>query len=124
MRIVSGILNRGGITGSVLVLGDSTCAHCVDKQRVISRRELQSQVNDAVGEGADVYFACFSGAKLCDFVRQARSMAKYGENCYDSVLVVGGWNSSSDTEESVAGDIGELLDYCESRILNSHKHEM
>ena len=116
-RIVTGIVRREGFVGSILILGDSTCAHCFDRTYEASRWSLQKHINSMLEGCAEVYFACVSGAGLKHFASQARDMTRYGENCYDYVLVVGGWNSSWESEAHVAESITEIMAFCHSKIL-------
>ena len=83
-----------GSSGKILVLGDSTCAYCVDTEWEASWRDLRADVCELSGGERDVHFGCVSGAKVTDFIRQAQVSAAYGVNFYDWVFVVGGWNSS------------------------------
>ena len=117
VRIIADIVRREGLVGSILILGDSTCAHCFDRTYEASRWSLQKQINSTLEGCAEVYFACVSGAGLKHFASQARDMAKYGEKCYDYVLVVGGWNSSRETKAAVAESIREIMALCHSKML-------
>ena len=117
VRIIADIARREGLAGSILILGDSTCAHCFDRTYEASRWSLQEEIQSTLGGCAEVFFACVSGAGLKHFVSQARGMARYGEKCYDYVLVVGGWNSSWDSNAEVAESIREIMEFCCSRML-------
>ena len=105
------------MVGSILILGDSTCAHCFDRTYEASRWSLQKEINSTLDGCAEVYIACVSGAGLEHFASQARDMAKYGEKCYDYVLVVGGRNSSWASNADVAESIREIMAFCHSEML-------
>ena len=78
-RIVTCIAQRAGCIGSILILGDITCAHCFDRKYEVSRRGVQKHINNMMGGCADVYFACVPGEGTKDITAHARDMARYGE---------------------------------------------
>ena len=77
--------------GDVLVIGDSTSAYCVDRERELSWSDLRCKAREACGD-AGFYFESWSGATPHSFRTQAENDAWRGAP-YDWVLLIGGWNS-------------------------------
>ena len=77
--------------GDVLVIGDSTCAYCVDSEHEISRSDLRAKALEACG-GVNFYFESWSGATPRSFSTHAVNASWWGVP-YDWVLLIGGWNS-------------------------------
>ena len=55
VRIPQGITSDLSMRGFVLVIGDSTSAYCVDRERELSWSDLREKAREACG-GVDFYF--------------------------------------------------------------------
>jgi hypothetical protein len=81
-------------TESVLLVGDSTTAHCFDRTGEISSKNLAFKVKQRTG--VNIWIGSISGRSFTErnnFTEQIQwaTSEKYR---YDAVLLVGGWNQS------------------------------
>ena len=74
------------------MIGDSTAAYCVDRDREYetSWREIRGDVNALCEPQASVFFASESGDTLGIMSGQSKNVESWGYNTYDAVLIVGG----------------------------------
>ena len=49
VRILRGMADDLSLFGDVLILGDSTSAYCVDREKEMSRRELRDKAHNECG---------------------------------------------------------------------------
>ena len=110
VRILRGITDELGIRGNVLVIGDSTSAYCVDRERELSWSDLREKARSACG-GVNFYFESWSGATPRSFLTQANNASWWGLS-YDWVLLIGGWNSDGMNGDEIKTAFAELFSYC------------
>ena len=115
MRILRGITEELSLRGDVHVVGDSTSAYCVDRQREFSRPDLREKARDACG-GVNFYFESWSGATPRSFSTQANNAAWRGLS-YDWILLIGGWNSDGVNGDEIRTAFPDLFSYrCEHLV--------
>ena len=110
MRILRGITDALGLRGDVLVIGDSTSAYCVDRERELSWFDLREKASAAC-EGVNFYFESWSGATPGSFLTQASNASRWGYT-YDWVLLIGGWNSDGMSGDEIKIAFADLFSYC------------
>ena len=115
VRILRSITGALSLSGDVLVLGDSTSAYCVDREKEVTWGDLRARASDDCG-GVNFYFESWSGATPRAFLSQAANAAWWGCS-YDWVLLIGGWNSYGIESEEIDEIFTDLFAYCREHLI-------
>ena len=102
VRMLRGIAAERAIYGEVLVIGDSTSAHCVERAGEVSWREMRYLARNSCDGVSNSHFESWSGATPRSSMGQARNASRWGRT-YDWVLLIGGWNSYGISRDEIEG---------------------